>query len=108
MFEQACMAITKDEYYTKILQTLFSYNDCKNSPFSNKNIVQAVSRVMAETEEEERDARYNAKILTMGKFFRRSPVTNNTQGDIVNETSERWISSDILAETINGFNEFTI
>ena len=37
-----------------------------------------------------------------------SPVTTNTQGEIANVKNERQISSDILAETIKGFNELTL
>ena len=119
------MATTKDKYYTKILEALVHYNDCNNAPLSNEKILQAVRRVMAETEEEERDSELNANNVTMDNFFIQSPIANNTQGEIVNVksvhftisssqgeianvTSERRISSEILAETINGFNELTI
>ena len=44
------MATTKDKYYTKILETLVYYNDRNNAPLYNENILQDVSRVMAETE----------------------------------------------------------
>ena len=57
---------------------------------------------MAETEEEERDAKRNANNMTMDTFFHWSPVTTNTQGEIANVTNERRISLDILAETIKG------
>ena len=51
-YERACMATTKDKYYTKMLETLVDYNDRNNSSVSNEKLRQAVSRVMAETEEE--------------------------------------------------------
>ena len=47
-YEQACMATTKEKYSTKMLENLVDYNDCKNAPFSNDNIQQAVSKFMAE------------------------------------------------------------
>ena len=39
-----------------MLEALVYYNDRNNAPFSNENILQAVSRVMAETKEEKHDA----------------------------------------------------
>ena len=91
-----------------MLETPVDYNDRNNSPFSNKNLRQAVSEVMAETEEEEREAKCNANNVTMDTFCRQYPVTTNTQGENSNVTNERRISSDILAETIKGFNGLTI
>ena len=49
-YEQACMATTKEKFYTKMLETLVDYNDHNNAPFSNDNLRQAVSKVMVETE----------------------------------------------------------
>ena len=63
---------------------------------------------MAETEQEERDAERNANNVTMDNFCHQPPVTTNTQGEIANVTNERKISSDILKETIKGFNGLTI
>ena len=63
---------------------------------------------MSETEEEERDTKRNSNNVTIDTFFRRSPVTINTQGEIANVANERKISLDILAETIKGFNGLTI
>ena len=50
-YEQACMATTKDEYYTKMLETPVDYNAHNNSPLFNEKIGQAVSRFMSETDE---------------------------------------------------------
>ena len=47
-YEQACMAITKDKYYTKMLEMLVDCNDRKNKLLSNGNIRQSVSIVIAE------------------------------------------------------------
>ena len=62
-----------------MLEVLVDYNDRNNKPLPNDKIQQAVSRVMAETEEEERDAEHNANNVTMDTFFNHSPVTINTQ-----------------------------
>ena len=88
-YEQACMATTKDKYYTEMLETLVDYNDSKNAPLSNGKLRQEFSKIMVETEEEERDAEYNANNVTMDTFFHQSSVTTNTQGDIANVTNER-------------------
>ena len=73
--------------YMKMLETLADYNDSKNAPFSNDNIWQASSKVMAEMEEEECDAKRKPSNLTMDTFCHQSPVTTNTQGKIPNMTN---------------------
>ena len=60
---------------------------------------------MLETEEEERNDKRNANNVNIDTFSQ-SPVITNTQGDISNVTNQRQIYSDIMAETIKGFNGF--
>ena len=48
-----------------MLETLVNYNDRNNRPLSNEKIQQAASRVIEETEEEERDAECNVNHVTM-------------------------------------------
>ena len=48
-YERACMATPKEKYHMNMLETLVDYNDRNNVPFSNENLRQAVSKVMAET-----------------------------------------------------------
>ena len=67
--------------------------------FSNDKLLKPVSRVMAETEEEERNSKHNSNNATMDTYCQ-SPVTTNTQRNNANVTNERQISSDILEETI--------
>ena len=83
------MVPTKDKNYKKILEMLVDYNDRNNAPLSNEKIRQSVSRVMADMEQEERDAKLNANNVTIDTFLNQSPITNNTQGEIANMTSER-------------------
>ena len=75
--ERACMATPKDKYYTKLLEALVDYNNHHNAPFSNENLRQAISTVMAETEEEEHNIISDANKVTMDTFCR-SPITTNT------------------------------
>ena len=91
-----------------MLETKVDYNDYNNAPLCNENLRQEVSKVMEETEEEERDSERNANNMTMDTFCHQSPVTTNTQGEIANVTNEGQISSEILAESIKGFNGLTI
>ena len=102
-YEKACMVTPRYEYYTNLLETLVNYNDRKNGPLSNKKIQQAVRRVMAETEEEERDAKCNANNVTMDTIlnismsqttldstpigFKNNCTISPSQGDIPNLTS---------------------
>ena len=55
---------------------------------------------MAETEEEERDAKRKVNNVTMDNFFNQSHVTNKTQGDIADVKSVHF--------TILPFHDFTI
>ena len=61
-----------------MLETLVDYNDRTNAPLHNKNLQQAISTVMAETEAEERDILLDANNVTMASFCL-SPVTKSTQ-----------------------------
>ena len=51
-YKRAYMATPRDKYYMKMLKTLVGYNDRNNAPLSNDNLLQAISKVMAETEAE--------------------------------------------------------
>ena len=51
-YERECMATSREEYYTKMLDYLLDHNDRHGKPLSSKQLQEAVSRVMVETEEE--------------------------------------------------------
>ena len=106
-YERVCMATTKDKYFEKVLDNLVNHNDRHNSPLSNEKLRQEVIEVIAETEEEERNAQNNANNVTMDTFCQ-SPITINTQRKNEKVSNERLISSDILAETIKGFQGLMI
>ena len=98
-----------------MLENIIHHNDCHNAPLFSDKLQQVVRIVMAEMEEEERDAKYNANNVTMENFFNRS-IISPSQGDIAkitsvnstippsqeyaNVTNKRQIASDILKETI--------
>ena len=50
--KRACMASSRDKYYTEMLKTLTDYNDRNNAPLSNDNIQEAIHKFI----EEESDA----------------------------------------------------
>ena len=52
MYERACMAISKDKYYTTLLETLVDDNNRNGALLSNEKLQQAFGRVMEETEAE--------------------------------------------------------
>ena len=81
MNERACMATPKDKDCTKFLETLVDYNDHHNAPLYNEKLRQAISTVIAETEEEEPKIISDANNVTMDTFCQ-YPVTTNTQGEI--------------------------
>ena len=78
-YEQACMATTRDKYYTKMLETLVDYNDRNNAPLSNEKLWQSISKFMSETEAEERNIISDSNNMTMDTVCQ-SPVTTNKQG----------------------------
>ena len=50
-YERKCTATMftpRERYYTKMLETLFDYNDHNNTPLSNDNIRQEISTIAAE------------------------------------------------------------
>ena len=82
-YELACMATPRYEYYKNILETLIDHNDRHNAPLSSENLRQAVRRVMAETEEIERDPEHNKNNVTMDTFFNHS-IISPSQEEIEN------------------------
>ena len=59
------MATTKDKYFEKMLNFFVEHNDRHNAPLFNGKLQQTVSKFMAETEEEERNAKHNTNNVTM-------------------------------------------
>ena len=80
------MANPIDEYYRNMLETLIDHNDRHNTSSYSEKLRQAVSIVVAEMEEEERDAEHNANNVNMDTIFNHS-TSSPSQGDILNVTS---------------------
>ena len=66
-----------------LMETLIDHNGCHNVPLSNEKLQQAVSTVISETEEGERDAKRNANNVSMDTFIH-SPVTTDTPRKVTN------------------------
>ena len=98
-YERACMATEIKVYFAKILDYLLDNYERHGTPLSSKNIQETVNKVVAGTEEEEKDAKNNVKNITMDTLFQ-SPVTINPQKKYANVTNERRIAADIHAETM--------
>ena len=45
-YGRACMATSRDRYYTENFNTLTNYNDRNNTPLSDTNIWEAIGKVM--------------------------------------------------------------
>ena len=60
-----------------MLESLVDYNDFNNIPLFNDKLRQAVSKVMAEIEGEERDAKHNSNNVNMDNFCHQYPVMTN-------------------------------
>ena len=85
------MATRKYKYSEKMLETTVNH--------SSEKLQQTVNKLMAETEEEERNAKHNANNVDMDTLCQ-SPFKTNTKRKITNVTNVRQISLEILAETI--------
>ena len=94
--EQACMATSRDKYYTELYRTITDWNDQNGASLYNENILDAICRVIVEEEVEA----HNVTVDT----FSQTPVTPNTQ--VTNEktilTSEKRNNLEALAETLKG------
>ena len=84
-YERACMVTPREEYFTKMLDSLPKHNHSHSTPLSSKKLQKAVSRVM---EEEEKYAKRNVNNVTTDNLFQ-SPVTINAQNKDANMTNER-------------------
>ena len=90
-----------------LVETLIDHNDRHKVSLSYEKLQQAVSTVLAEIEEEERDSKRNDNNVTRDNFIQSLNMTNTPtkKTDIPNE---RWTSLDMLAETMKGFNRLTL
>ena len=95
--KQACMATSRDKYYTKIYDTLIYYNDRNDVPLSNENFQQAIYKVIEEEELDAHNITLDSHNITVDTFSQ----TSNTQRENSNAilTSEKLDKSDALAET---------
>ena len=73
-YERSCMATAREEYYMNMLYSLLNQNDRHGTPLWSKKLQEAVSRVMAETNEEEKDAKRNVNNVTMDHLFQSTPI----------------------------------
>ena len=48
MGKRACMAASRDKYFTKMYSTMTDYNNRKKTPLSNENIWEAIRKVIEE------------------------------------------------------------
>ena len=84
-YERLYIATPKEEYFTEMLHSLIERNRCHSTPMSNKNLQEAVIRVM---EDEKNDANRNVHNVTTDNLFQ-APITLNVQKKDANVTYER-------------------
>ena len=94
------MATPRDEYYTKMLETLIDHNDRHNAPFYSEKFQQSVRIFMEENEKEERDVEHNVNNVTMDNFFNNYTISPS-QGDIANMKSVHSNISPLQGEIEN-------
>ena len=85
------MATQEEEYYTDLLKNMIEHNDCTKTSFSKEKLWQVINMIVAETEEEER----NANNVTTDTFIH-PPITKNTPREKTDVANERQISLDSL------------
>ena len=85
------------------METLVDYNEHNNAQLSNEKLQHAISKVMVETEAQERNIIPDVHNVTMD-ILCQYPVTTNTQEENANGilTSEKINNSDALTEFLRG------
>ena len=91
-----------------MLETLVDYNDrnnayCLMGSFSNQSV-----KLWKKRKRKNVTPKLTPIMRLWILFIMSPPITTNTQGEISNVTNEKRISSEILTETIKGFNGLTI
>ena len=64
------MVTQKEEYYTDILETIIEHNDRSKTPFPKEKPRKAINTIVAETEDEER----NANNVTTDTFIKNNII----------------------------------
>ena len=87
--KQACMANSRDKYYTELLRTITYCNNHNDAPLSNEKIREAIHKSIAEEESD-------VHTVTVGTFIQ----TSNTQIENTNAilTSEKLDKLEDMAE----------
>ena len=96
--KRACMATSRDKYYTKMCKTLIDYNDRNDAPLYNDKILEVMHKFIVEEELNAHNITSDSHNVTVDTFSR----TSNTQRENANAilTSEKVNKSDELAETL--------
>ena len=94
--ERACTKNPIDKYYAELYRTITDCNGRNGAPFSNKEILDTINRVVVK---EEADS-HNFTVNT----FSQTPVTPNIKGENENTilTADKLNNSDALSETLKG------
>ena len=82
-----------------MLENTIEHNDRTKTPLSKEKLWQEINTIVAETEDEERDAKRNANNMITDTFIQ-PQVTTNTTREKTDVANERLISSDSLIETL--------
>ena len=93
------MVTSREEYYTKMYDTIINYNDRNDAPFSNEKTQQAIHEVIVEEEFYAHNITFDDHNVNADTFSQ----TTNTQRDNPNTilTSEKLDKLDALSETLN-------
>ena len=67
-YKQACMATSRDKFYTKMYETLIDYNERNDAPLSIEKIQQEINKVIAEEELDAHIITLDAHIVTVYNF----------------------------------------
>ena len=62
--KRACIATSREKYYTKIYDTLIGHNDRNNASLSNENIQDAIHKVITEEESDSHNITLDAHNVT--------------------------------------------
>ena len=92
MCDWACMATSRDKYYTEMFKTLTDYNNHNNTPLSNSKTQQAIRKSIKE------ESNADSSNITAHTFSHESNTQRYYENAIF--TSEKLDKSDELVDTV--------
>ena len=93
--KRAWIATSRDKYYAKIYETLIDFNDRNDGPFSNKNICDAMHKVIEEEEWDSHNIISYFHIVTVDTFNQTSNKQRENGNAVLTSEKARYIGHTV-------------